>query len=161
MPREILPKPFPLYILLMLLLALGTGGVYGGFLLTEDPSGGALQIPLYVLEKSPFRDFLLPGIILLIFNGILPLFVAYGLIMRPEWRWPERLNIYRRRRHWAWSFALCCGIILSVWINVQMLLLGPPYSPLQPAFGLYGIVLVVFSLMPKVMRYYERENPEP
>ena len=150
-----LPKPFALYILLLLLLALGAGGIYGGFLLTDDPSGRSLQMPISALQGSPFRDFLIPGIILLFFNGILPLVIAYGLIEQPAWKWPEMLNIYPNR-HWAWTFSLYCGIILSIWIGVQMLLLGPPYSPLQAIFSLWGTVTVIFTMWPGVMRYFER-----
>jgi hypothetical protein len=155
MDNRSLPKPFALYILLLLLLALGAGGIYGGFLLTDDPSGRLLQMPLNALQGSPFQDFLIPGIILLLFNGFLPLLIAYGLIVQPDWKWPERLNIYPNR-HWAWTFSLYCGIILGIWIGVQLLLLGPPHSPLQGIFALWGTVTVVFTMWPGVMRYFER-----
>lgn len=155
MNSQSLPKPFTLYILLLLLLALGAGGIYGGFLLTDDPSGQLLQMPIAALEHTPFRNFLIPGIILLFFNGVLPLLIAYGLIVQPTWKWPEWFNIYSNR-HWAWTFSLYAGIILAIWINVQLLILGPPYSPLQAIFSLWATLLIIFTMWPGVMRYYER-----
>lgn len=155
MKNRSIPRPFPLYILLILLLALGVGGLFGGFLLTYAPNGEALQIPLSVLSKTPFSNYLIPGIILLIFNGFLPIVIAYGLIFQPDWRWFEKLNIYANR-HWSWTFSLYNGIILSIWIDVQMLLLGQPYSVLQIAYSLWATVIIVFTMWPGVMRYYER-----
>ncbi len=156
MNNAALPKPFPLYILLLLLLGLSAGGVFGGFCLTDDPTGKALEMPISALEGTPFQDYLIPGVILLIFNGLFPLLIAYGLILQPAWRWPEALNIYRNR-HWAWTFSLYCGITLALWINVQMLLLGPPYSPLQAVYSLWATAIVVFTMWPGVMHYYEEE----
>ncbi len=150
-----IPKPFPLYILLLLLLGLSAGGIFGGFMLTDDPTGNGLQMPLDALEGTPFRDYLIPGVILLFFNGLFPLLIAYGLILQPEWRWPEALNIYPDR-HWAWTFSLYCGITLAIWINVQMLLLGPPYSPLQAVYSLWATAIIIFTMWPGVMRYYSR-----
>lgn len=154
MESTALPKPFALYVLLSLLLFLGVGGVYGGFHLTDDPTGRSLGMPDGSLAHSPFPDYLIPGLILLVFNGIFPFLVAYALVYQPDWRWAEALNIYRNR-HWAWTFSLYCGLSLCIWINVQMLMVADR-APLQPIYGLYGLLLVIFTMMPKVMRYFEK-----
>lgn len=156
MKKVALTRPLELYVLLLLLLALGTGGVYGGLLLTEDPSGADIRMAEGVLKDDTFHSFLIPGIILLLFNGILPLLTAYALILQPEWRWARRLNIYPDR-YWGWTFSLYCGIILAVWINVQLLLVEA-FTVLQPAYGLYAVAVLIFTLMPRVMRYYQTPN---
>jgi hypothetical protein len=51
-------------------LFIGLGGIFGGWMLVTDPDGSNLQLPLRLLEHSPFRDYFFPGLILLIVNGI-------------------------------------------------------------------------------------------
>jgi hypothetical protein len=57
-------------ICFVLLLVNGLGALYGGFLLMVDPSGSKMQMPLSYLEHSPFSNYLIPGIILFIVNGL-------------------------------------------------------------------------------------------
>ena len=51
-------------------LFIGLGAVAGGFGLVLEPSGANLGMPLEMLNHSPFSDFLIPGIVLLIVNGL-------------------------------------------------------------------------------------------
>ncbi len=153
MESTALPKPFAFYVLLSLLLFLGVGGIYGGFHLTDDPTGRSLGMPEGSLANAPFRDYLIPGFILLVFNGIFPFLVAYALVYQPDWRWAATLNIYPDR-HWAWTFSLYCGLSLCIWINVQLLMVVDR-APIQPIYGLFGVLIIVFTMMPKVMRYFE------
>ena len=57
-------------ISILLLLLNGIGALYGGYQLITDPTGSKMQIPLSFLENSPFNDYLIPGIVLFIVNGI-------------------------------------------------------------------------------------------
>jgi hypothetical protein len=111
--RQPLGFPFSLYPLLLLLAFQSFGGIYGGICLTLFPSGTILQLQLSMLNGSPFTNFLIPGLVLLIVLGLLPAFVTYSLIVRPQWAWPDILNIYRGI-HWAWTFSLYIGIMLVV-----------------------------------------------
>ena len=58
---------------LILLMFNGISAIYGGWSLIKDPSGGLLQMPLENLHNSPFKDYLIPGIILFVFNGLFSL----------------------------------------------------------------------------------------
>lgn len=66
----------------ILLLFLGFGGLYGAWMLISDPSGGNFDWSLSLLDGTPFTSFLIPGIILALSNGILPLYVAIMLVLK-------------------------------------------------------------------------------
>lgn len=149
-------QALPRYLLLFILLFLGIGGLYGGLMLTIDPSGQLLQMPPGSLDGSPFGNFLIPGLTLLAFNGMMPLLVVFGLLRRPHWEWAEWLNLYPDR-HWAWTFSLYNGIILSIWINVQLFFVTER-SALQPSFGLVALAIIVLTMAPPVVKYYEKKS---
>lgn len=133
-------RPITVYLLMAALLFQGLSGVAGGFGLIRDPSGRSLQIPLNWLEGSPFTDYLIPGWILLVVLGILPLIVFYGL-----WR----------RQYWGWLGALVVGLALIIWIVVEILIIGyQPQPPLQLIYGSLGVIILVLALLPGVRRYY-------
>jgi hypothetical protein len=66
----------------ILLLFLGFGGIYGAFILISDPSGSKFDWSLDLLNGTPFSSYLLPGIVLLIANGIFPLCVAVSILLK-------------------------------------------------------------------------------
>jgi hypothetical protein len=76
-----------LAVTLALLLALG--GLGGGALLWFDPSGASIGLDPAVLASTPFADFEVPGVVLLLANGVLPLiaafFAATGHPRAPSW----------------------------------------------------------------------------
>lgn len=146
------PKPIALYLLQFLLLFLALGGFYGGLMLVLDPSGNSIQFPPDTIERLPFPDYLIPGIILILGMSALPLLTVYGLWIKPEWPWTRYLNIYPDQ-HWAWTFALYNGIVLAIWINVQIWITGS-IGQIQPFYGLYAVALIICSLLPGVMKYY-------
>lgn len=150
-------QSFLRYLLIFLMIFLSVGALFGGFMLLSEPSGSALQMPLSALAKSPFPDFLLPGLILFIFMGVFPLILVYALIARPAWRWANCLNIYKKL-HWSWTYSLYVGIILVIWIDIQILLMG--YGAfIQTFYGLLGITMIIVALIPSNMHYYtEKEN---
>lgn len=63
-------KPAVFYILLFFMVFLAVSGLAGGISLTADPTGGLLKMPLSFLEGTPFKNYLLPGLFLLIVLGI-------------------------------------------------------------------------------------------
>ena len=144
-------RPFSLYLLLILVMIQALGGIYGGFILTLSPSGKIMHIPLSILSGSPFTSFLVPGLILLIVLGLFPAFISFALIVRPKWTWPEVLNIYRGI-HWAWTYTLYLGIMLIIWILVEIMFIG--YDILQTIFGLVGVAILISDFLPSNMRYF-------
>lgn len=149
-------RPAALWILIALLVLLGVGAIPSGLLLVLAPDGHLMRMPVTMLEHSPFSDFLIPGAILLTLLGIYPLVVAYALWRRPGWRWPDAINPFKES-HWSWAASLAAGVILIVWIIVEMFMLREVVF-LQVLYLVWGIALVLLALLPSVRRYCAREG---
>lgn len=147
MPR----RPFEVYLLCLLLLFLAVGAIYGGGALIWKPDGSILHMDPW-LDKIPFGNFRIPGIILFVFEGLLPLLVVVGLLFQPNSGILNRLNLYHEQ-HWAWTFSLYSGIITIAWIIIQQFL--TQYFVLQPLIALTGLCILILTLMPRVMRRYQ------
>jgi hypothetical protein len=138
MGRRNHPRPVALVVLMAALLVQGLSGLVGGIGLVTDPTGSSLDLPLRLLEESPFDDYFVPGLFLLTVLGVLPLVALYGL-----WE----------RRRWSWPLVLMVGPALLVWIAVQIAWIGyQPRPPLQLVYGALGLVLSVSALLPSVRR---------
>jgi hypothetical protein len=146
-------KAAGIYILVVLIALLAIGASGGGIAMLADTSGGVIKMPLTVLAGTPFSSFLIPGLILLILLGLLPGFLVYPLIRKPDWRRAGLLNVYRGR-HWAWTYSLYTGVMLSLWIDIQVMFVGYIH-PLQTICGVGGVAIIVSALLPGVMDYYE------
>jgi len=143
-------KPFTIYLLTLLLAFQSLGGLFGGISLVASPSGAIMQMPISMLEGSPFSDFLIPGLILLVILGIFPGILAYSLISKPNWRWFGIFNIYKGI-HWSWTYSLFLGIMLVIWILVEIVWIE--YDLLQTIYGLVGVTIIILTLLPANMRY--------
>ncbi len=130
-------RPLTAWVLLALLIVQGLGGLAGGLSLTIAPDGSIMKMSTSLLDGSPFHDFLIPGLILMLVLGVLPLVAAVGLWLR---------------RRWAWYAAFVVGCGLMIWILVEITII--PYDALQPIFGGVGLLIFVFSLLRPVRRYY-------
>jgi hypothetical protein len=151
------PRPATVWLLILLQALLGLGAVASGGALLIAPDGHLMQMPVSMLKHSPFSNFLIPGALLFIFLGIYPLAVAYSLWRRPGWRWPEALNPFKRM-HWSWAGSLAAGVILVVWITVEVLMLQSVVFLHILSFA-WGIVLILLTLVPGVRRQYARQGP--
>lgn len=120
-------KIFVKIITVLLLLINGFGAIYGGLNLIIDPSGDTMQMPLSFLEHTPFDSYLIPGIILLLVNGIFS-FVALASML------------LKRSKHPL--FIIIQGVLLSGWIIVQILMIQIFYAPLHLPFLAIGICLI-------------------
>ena len=107
-------------LLLVAINALG-GGVYG---LT-----GAKDVPTTWLEGSPFHDYVIPSIILVVCVGGSALLAALAVFRR-----------HRLRLKAAYS----CGIVLMIWISVQLAIIGF-VSWLQPAIIIMAVLIFMFT----------------
>lgn len=96
-------------ILGVLQLFNGLSGLLGGFMLIDDPSGESLSMNLEWLENTPFPDFLIPGIILFLFVGL-------GNVLG-FW------FTFKKKNKRA-QFASIFGLILMIWIIVQIAFIG-------------------------------------
>lgn len=130
------PRPPTLHLLVLLLLFQGASGLAGGLALTLDPTGSTLGLPAAWLAGSPFPDYRMPGLFLLVVLGVVPLWIAVRV---------------RRREAWAWPGALMVGLLLLAWLVVEIRVVGYHATPpLQLIYGLVGIGIVALCLAPAV-----------
>ena len=148
------PRPFTALVLIILLLVMGAGALISGPMLFLAPDGRLMQWTVEQLEGTPFTDYLVPGIILFLLVGVLPVFTGIGLIKKPAWRWPEALNVCKGF-HWSWTGAWASGVIMLIWIITETALLGY-VSFLQPLVAAWGIGIIILTMLPGVRRNYRK-----
>ena len=116
------------------LLFQGLSGLVGGIGLVADPSGALFQFPASWLDGSPFRDYLIPGLILLVVLGAGPLIALVAV-----WR----------KLPWARRAAQLVGVALIVWIAVEVVVIGyQPEPPLQLIYEGVGLLILLLALKP-------------
>ena len=145
-------KSIFVYVLLFAMIFQSISGLFGGCLFIINPSGDFIGMPLSNLSGTPFSDYLIPGIILFILLGIFPLFVAYSLIFKPNWERANVLNVYKDQQ-WAWTYSLYVSIMLIIWIDVQIMLIGYG-APIQIVYAFLGVFLLILTLIPSVKSFY-------
>lgn len=119
-------------IAIIILFFNAVSAMFGGIGLMIDPSGESMQMPIKFLEHSPFVDFLIPGIILFTVNGLFNLFVGI-------------LGVKKRR-----AFPLLtglCGLMLVVWLSIQIMIIKEFYTPLHLPYYSVGFTLLVFGVL--------------
>lgn len=141
-----------LWVLVLLLVLIGVGGLIGGPMLFLSPNGELMRMPVEILEGTPFNDYLAPGIVLFLFIGVFPLLVSYGLLRRPVWSCADKINICKGY-HWSWTASWASGVILLIWISVETALLGY-ISFLQPLVFVWGITIIALTLFTNVRLFY-------
>lgn len=116
-------------ISIVLLLFVGINALIAGYLFMADPSGAELRISLSSLQYSPFKDFLIPGIILFIVNGVLNILAAACTIWKMK-NYPGMIALQ--------------GVLLTGWIVVQILMMQDIFF-LHYILGSIGILLFMFG----------------
>jgi len=141
------------YLLIVLIVIIAISGVSGGVSLMVDPSGASIHLNTSLLESTIFHNFLVPGIILFLLLGIFPFIAAFGLMTRKKSKFLNRFNPYKKK-HWAWAYSLYCGIILVLWIDFQVMMIGGGYI-LQSIYATFGVIVIVLTLIPSTIRFYK------
>jgi len=90
-------------------LFIGLGAVGGGLALVLEPDGSVLGIPVDILGNSPFSSFFIPGLVLLLVNGLGSLAGAVASF---------------RRLRFAGEAGVVLGLFLVAWIVMQVYWLG-------------------------------------
>lgn len=91
-----------------------------------NPSGSPMGLPMDMLDATPFNDYLYPGIILGLFNGILSLVFA--------------LMVLRKHRLHSWMIVFQ-GVTLSIWLTAEILM-GIFYPILTIPYYLVALTLL-------------------
>jgi len=121
---------------ILFLFLLGLGAIYGGVMLILDSSGASMQLPVDLLTNSIFKDYLLPGILLLTLNGILSIAIAVLVILK------QKL---------AWILVIIQGLVLAGWITIQIIIIDGFYPPLHIPYYITGLVLIYLGRQLKKM----------
>lgn len=153
-PDESKSKQLFRNILLFLLAILGSGAIFGGGVLIISPSGKLFEMPLSMLKNSPFNDFLIPGIILFIVLGLVPIGLMIALIKRPEYRYAELFNFYTDM-YWAWTYCIYTAFALIIWIQVEMVYLQTVLW-IHTLYMFFAIAILFFALLPDVRKQYRK-----
>jgi hypothetical protein len=108
-----------------------------------------------LLETTPIGDFTLVGLFFVACYGILPILAIYGLWKLPRWCWTDTVNKWTGQ-NWAWTATAVTGVILILWIAVEVVLIGSPNGfPrfLQAMMTLFGIVILALAMLPRVKAF--------
>jgi hypothetical protein len=119
---------------IILMIFNGISAIIGGLMLILKPDGSSMGMPpdmITMFGNSPFRDFLIPGIILFIMNGISSFVASVPVIRRTK-------NYY--------LLVIYQGCVLTVWIAVQIYFI-PTFHFLQITYGLMGIVMIILGVL--------------
>ncbi len=141
-------------LLIFLLGFLSIGAIYGGIVFIIKPDGSIYNIPTEILQNSPFKDFLVPGIILLVTFGLIPIYVIYALIKKPENKFMQKLNLLYDH-HFAWTFSVYVGFALIIWINTQTLIFNA-VDIIHTIYSSLGILIICIALMPQTRNIYKK-----
>ena len=117
-------------VVLRLLISLITvTAVCSGILMIYAPDGSLLKLSPDLLQSSPFRNYVVPGIILCLIVGGVNFFAVINTN-------PKNRQSYR--------YSLLGGIVLAASIIVQMFFL-PSYHWLQIVFITVAVLVILLS----------------
>ena len=103
--------------------------VPAGLSLILEPDGSGIGLPTDILQTSPFRDYLIPGLFLFVFNGIFQLIGAVASF---------------RKNKYIGMLGIGLGTILLLWIIIQVYFTGLVHF-LQPLFFLIAIIEIMLG----------------
>jgi len=109
----------------------GLGAAAGGAALTATPSGAILHMPVSLLRGSPFSNYLVPGLVLLLVVGGSNLVAGYL-----TWRGDPRSCVA----------SMCAGFVLIVWILAEIAFIGYVHWA-QAAYLAFGLITVALAAM--------------
>ncbi len=113
----------------VLLLFNGLSALFGGWQLMMQPDGSSMEMSLDWLQYSPFSNYLIPGILLFVVNGLMSILVFILLIIKYK-SYPLLVMLQ--------------GVLLFGWIAVQVLLLRDIIW-IQILYGSIGLVLLLLG----------------
>ncbi len=109
----------------------GLSGLAGGYGLIADPSAASLGMELSWLEGTPFNTYLIPGIILIAFNGLGNTIAAI---------------LSLRKNKYMNGVAIFFGFGMMIWVASQVLWIGYK-NFLQHLYFTTGLVQALLGLI--------------
>ena len=108
---------------------IGLTAILGGFELVSDPTGTKSNLPLEWLGGSPFPNFFIPGLILLLVNGVGN---AIG----------AGITFFRNR--YAGDVAIALAACLIIFMTVEVWFVGLR-NLLQPSYFILGVIVMILG----------------
>ena len=118
------------YALGLLQIFVGITAVLGGFGLVSDPSGSKMNVPLELLKNSPFTNYLIPGLVLLIVIGVGHVFAGIVTFLR---------------HRYAGNISVFFGAFLALYMITEVWFIGLVNFS-QPLYFILGAVELIFGL---------------
>jgi hypothetical protein len=112
------------------LVFLGLSALVGAIPLLVHPNGEPWRMPQSLLQYSAFHSYFIPGIILLVANGLLSLWVLWLTV--------------RKHPGYGWWVA-AQGCVLFGWLTVEVVMLRLAVWP-HYLYGAVALALVVTGL---------------
>lgn len=135
------------WLRISLLFLLSISATYGAFNLILSPDGHNLGLSVDWLRNSGFSNYLLPGLILLLLMGLLPVIIAF-------------LSLRKVRNYSFWISLQ--GAILIVWLCIQLLISNKFFHPLMHSLCFFaGFLLLSSDLRSKQLNNNIGKSPRP
>lgn len=116
-------------LLIVLVILTAFTATVSGIMLIMDPRGEGLGLTLGLLERSPFEDYLLPGILLAVIVG------SSGLV--------ALLFLLRKHRK-QYTISLFHGAVLIIWLLAQVFIIQS-FHWLHWIFLFLGIFIILLA----------------
>ncbi len=120
-------------LLFILIAFVAVTATVSGILLMANPDGRTFNMPLTLLNGTPFKSFLIPGMILTIAVGAVNMLAFFH---------------YYKEYKYMYDWTLAGGIMLTLWSIVQMILLQS-FFWLQIFYLGIGILIILLSFQLK------------
>jgi hypothetical protein len=120
-------------VTIFLLIFNGVSALAGGSSLILDPTGKSIGMPVTILSHSPFGNFLIPGILLYVINGLSSILIAIAVIIR--------------MRHSSYLISLQ-GLVSLSWIVIQVILIRSVVL-LHYVYGGLAVLLIIAGILLK------------
>ncbi|MGD2059437.1 MAG: hypothetical protein PVF87_01095 [Acidimicrobiia bacterium] len=162
-------KPTSIKWTIGILIFLGVTALGGGIEMLVFYQGNE-YLPVDMLERIPFDTYIVPGLVLGIGFGLGSLFVAWGMWRRPEIGWLGWLESLTER-HWAWAGSVLIGLGFTMWMVIEVSLLGAPWAPenagggepiawvLYSVYGATALLLLILPQLRPVRSYMRGADP--
>jgi hypothetical protein len=116
-------------LLFILVCFIALTSTLSGLLMIIRPDGGILSLPVGLLGGTPFKDFLVPGILLTTVVGSVNLVAGF-------------YNLKRHTNRYNWAIA--GGVMICGWIIAQMILIRA-FHWLHIIYLVIGILIILIA----------------
>lgn len=109
---------------------IGFTALLSGLLMMVHPDGNLINLSVALLEGTPFKDFQVPGLLLASLVGGVNCMALF-------------FNIQKRPKRFSWAVA--GGVVLCLWIIIQMMLIHSVYW-LHIVYLMLGVLVILTGL---------------